>query len=193
MSSLMPIVLIALSLSSICRTDLQSDVNSCLDKTQSDFGKCGQTVAKKWKCNLDFSGEQMYCKSVDRECCAMWDTFDCFGDTVKTQCGETNFEEINTKQFQTQIKKEEGERCPQLKYKSNECKELLKEVEKEPDPTPVGLGKGVGEGVKPEGKSGLSDSNSMDDNKLSKNTAKRTENSVLICFLTLFSFILLLL
>ena len=142
-----------ISLIGFCRTDMQNEINSCLDKTESDFSKCGVKVSKKWKCVMAFSGDKMFCNNIDRECCAMWDTFDCFGEAVKKKCGQTLFDEINVNQFQIQIKTEQSDRCPQLKYKSNECTKLMEEIQSETDKEDRQKNSGLG--IKPESKSDL--------------------------------------
>ena len=198
MFSLLFNVFVFLSLSGICRTDIQIEIDLCLNKTESDFSKCGDKVSKKWKCVMAFSGDKMYCTSIDRECCAMWDTFDCFGEVVKTKCDKNLFDVINEKQFQTQIKVEQSDRCPQLKYKSNECKKLMEEVQNEADKDVAQNGAALG--IKPESKSGLigaqdapegEDTKPRPESRTLLNSAKQTENSIFTFILTSISFIAL--
>ena len=123
------VLLILLYYQTLCLSVTEEEINECLDKVEHDFNDCGSNVSQQWKCILGMSESEMHCNSDEKQCCAMWDLFDCFTDVIGRQCGQHIADNVNQQQFEHQIRTEENERCPQLKYHSTECQTLRSEVE----------------------------------------------------------------
>lgn len=123
------VLFVWLSFQALCHSVTEEEINKCLDKIESDFNECGAKVSSKWKCVLRLGGTQMYCNTNERQCCAMWDLFDCFTDTIGQQCGQPVADQINRQQFSIQIRTEESDKCSQFKYQSMDCRTLLSDLE----------------------------------------------------------------
>ncbi len=115
---------------SLCASDMNitEEMKGCIEKLDQGIGQCSKEVALKWKCEIGFASNNLYCRNKDKDCCLMWDVFDCHRNAVKHKCGRVLFKQLNKVMFDTQIKSEEKKNCQQFKYKSKECKTLHEKV-----------------------------------------------------------------
>lgn len=125
-------ILLIFLLISICKSDdafqnYTSQMKVCYEKFIPTLQTCTQSSAKRWNCAA--SGDKQIDLSCGeekgRQCCPVWNVFDCQKTEVKEKCGEDLLKEFNHKVFDPQIKAIEDNDCQDFKYKSKECEMLL--------------------------------------------------------------------
>ncbi len=115
---------------SLCASDMNitEEMKGCIEKLDQGISQCSKEVVLKWKCEIGFASNNLHCRNKGKDCCLMWDVFDCHRNAAKHKCGRVLFKQLNKVMFESQIKSEEKKNCQQFKYKSKECKILHEKV-----------------------------------------------------------------
>ena len=108
------------------------EMKECYQKFITSFDSCKESAAKDWNCAI--SGDrtvQMSCgESEGRQCCPLWDLYDCQKKSINENCGPNLLSEFNQKVFDPQIEAIEKKDCRNYKHSTKRC-ELLYEFDRD--------------------------------------------------------------